>query len=125
MFEGVESNHPNRVVKLPGEEVGDNGFEVGALDLDFAVKPFVGPTLALDNEVDGLIRPIRYIQAISWPILGIGNLQRDGSAMAQPAGSNLFAALKNPGTAANCRPLLRNADAVSCYCTLQAGRRAT
>ena len=38
MFEGIESGHADRVAELPGEEVGDDGFDVGPLDLDFAVN---------------------------------------------------------------------------------------
>ena len=36
MFERVEGGDADRIVKLPGEEVGDDGFDVGPLDLDFA-----------------------------------------------------------------------------------------
>ncbi|WP_154073452.1 hypothetical protein [Bradyrhizobium erythrophlei] len=37
MFKRVESDYANRVVKLPSQEVIDDGFDVRALDLGFAV----------------------------------------------------------------------------------------
>ncbi|HYI31411.1 MAG TPA: hypothetical protein VD863_26530 [Bradyrhizobium sp.] len=50
MFEGVVSGHANRVAELAGEEVGDDGFDLGPFDLDFAVNRSP-PTETIGDEV--------------------------------------------------------------------------
>jgi hypothetical protein len=37
MLEGVECGNPDRVVKLAGEQIRDDGFEVGLFDLCLAI----------------------------------------------------------------------------------------
>src|SRR5665647_117228 len=64
MLEGVEGDNPDRVVELSGDEVGDDGFEVRPLDLDFAATT-PPPAKAVDDQVSGLIRPVGYGPAIS------------------------------------------------------------
>ena len=38
MLQRVEGDDANRVIELPGHKIVDDGFEVGALDLGFAVN---------------------------------------------------------------------------------------
>src|ERR1700730_11524354 len=57
MLKRIESNNTDRVVELPGHEIGDDGFEISPLGLGFAVNGAQSAE-AVDHEVDGLIRAI-------------------------------------------------------------------
>src|SRR5215216_6571861 len=57
MLQRVEGNDANRVIELPGHKIVDDGFEVGALDLGFAVNGAIFK--AVDHEIDRLIRAVR------------------------------------------------------------------
>src|SRR5215216_4750575 len=57
MLQRVEGDDANRIIELPGHKIVDDNFEVGALDLSFAVN---GTTFkAVDHEIDRLIRAVR------------------------------------------------------------------
>jgi hypothetical protein len=56
--QGVECDHPDRVVKLAGQEIGDDRFEIRPLDLGLAVYAATGK--AVDHKIRGLVRPVRY-----------------------------------------------------------------
>src|SRR5215204_2817948 len=57
MLQRVEGHDANRIIELPGHEIVDDGFEIGALDLGLAVN---GPVFeAVDHEIDRLIRTVR------------------------------------------------------------------
>src|SRR5882757_543933 len=58
MLKGVECDHPDRVVKLAGQEIGDDRFEIRPLDLGLAVYTAAGK--AVDHKIRGLVRPVRY-----------------------------------------------------------------
>src|ERR1700720_4735495 len=55
MLKRIESDDADRVVELPRHEIGEDGFEVCALDLGFSVNT-ARRTEAVHHEVDGLIR---------------------------------------------------------------------
>ena len=57
MLQGVECDHPDRVVELSGWEIRNDCFEVGLLDLCFSVNAAAW-TEAVNHQVDGLIRPV-------------------------------------------------------------------
>lgn len=65
MLECVEGDDPDRVVKLAGNKIGDDGFELGMLDFGFAVNAAL-PAEAVDDEVDGLIRAVRHGRWLSY-----------------------------------------------------------
>jgi hypothetical protein len=55
MLKRIEGDNAGRIVELAGHQVGDNGFEVGPLDLGLAVNG-AQAAKAVDDEIDGLIR---------------------------------------------------------------------
>src|ERR1700726_610525 len=57
MFKRIEGDNADRVVELPGHEIGDDSFEVCPLDLGFAVDG-TQSAKAVDYKVDGLISAV-------------------------------------------------------------------
>src|SRR5229473_2874751 len=57
MLRRVEGDNADRVIELPGHEIGDDGFEVCPLDFGFAVNS-AHSAEAVYYEVDGLIRAV-------------------------------------------------------------------
>jgi hypothetical protein len=56
MLKHVECYDPDVIVELAGQEIGDDGVEVGSFDLGLAVNAAAAE--AVDHEIDGLIRAI-------------------------------------------------------------------
>jgi hypothetical protein len=54
MLKRIEGYNTDRVIELPLHEIGDDRFEVGPLDLGFAVNA-AQSAKAVYHEVDGLI----------------------------------------------------------------------
>src|SRR6267154_5996242 len=61
MLKRVEGDDADRVIELPGHEIGDDSFEVASLGFGFAASApqFIK---TIDDEIDGLIRPIRHLR---------------------------------------------------------------
>jgi len=59
MLGSVETDDPNRVLILPFKHVHDDRFEVGSLDVSFAVGPAVTAEI-IDDKVDILIVAARH-----------------------------------------------------------------
>jgi hypothetical protein len=58
-FRGVEPDNPDRVLVVAFEHVHDDRFEVGALDISFAIGAAVA-TEIVQYDADGLIVAWRY-----------------------------------------------------------------
>jgi hypothetical protein len=59
MLKRIEGDNADRVVELARYQIGDDSFDVGPLDLGFAVNR-AKTGKAVDHEVDRLIRTIGY-----------------------------------------------------------------
>jgi hypothetical protein len=55
----IERDHGHGAVVLPGHQVGNSGFEIGMLDVGFAVAATVAAEIVKD-EINGLIEARRH-----------------------------------------------------------------
>src|SRR3954470_1251176 len=58
MLRGVERDHAKGIVILAGDEIGDDGFEIGSPDLGFTKHAAMTAEI-VDHEIDGLVGPVR------------------------------------------------------------------
>ena len=59
MFECVEGDNADWIIKLASQEIGDDGFEIRSFDLGFAAGAATRAD-AIHNEVGGLIGSVRH-----------------------------------------------------------------
>jgi hypothetical protein len=70
MLKGVEGDDADRIVELPGDQIGDDRFEVRPLDVGLAIGG-AKAAKAVDHEIDRLA--LRTIDGVQ-PFLGIRKL---------------------------------------------------
>ena len=59
MLERIVGDNAGGVIELARQEIDDDGFEVGSLDVGFAVSG-ANATESVDHEINGLIRAVGY-----------------------------------------------------------------